>query len=183
MHFIHLILQKGLSLVVRNNGIFILYLDKNSFLKNLRILWKHNSFYYKAFMDGWACHFPEHGITPFQLNYLLLNTLQNQRIIIRQNLEQHESGLVLADSITALYKGGDWVEREMWDMLGIFFFGHPDLRRILTDYGFEGFPLRKDFPVNGYFELRFNYLKGGLVYQPVKLTQEFRLFSFKSPWV
>lgn len=183
MHLFTSILHKGLTFIVKNDRFFILYFDKTALLKNLRILWKHNTFNYKGLMDGWACHFPERSTAPFQVNYLLLNLIQNKRVIVRQNLEQHDSGLVLCDSITTIYKGANWVEREMWDMFGIFFFEHPDLRRILTDYGFEGFPLRKDFPVNGYLELRFNYLKGGLVYQPIKLTQEFRLFNFKSPWL
>lgn len=177
------IINKGLTLIVKNRGIVILYLDKETLIKNLLIISKHTSYNYTAFMDGWACHFPERIKTPFQINYLFLNILQSNRIITRTNLTEESTGLVYINSISQLFKGANWVEREMWDMFGIFFYGHNDLRRILTDYGFEGFPLRKDFPVNGYLELRFNYLKGGLVYQPIKLVQEFRLFNFKSPWI
>jgi len=177
------ILLKGLNLIVKNHGIVTLYFDKSNFLKNISILNKHTPLSFKGFMDGWACHFPERVQNSFQINYLLLNLVKNKRIILRLNLKEHVTGLVFADSLSQLFKGADWVEREMWDMFGIFFYGHPDLRRILTDYGFEGFPLRKDFPVNGYLELRFNYNKGGLVYQPIKLSQEFRSFNFKSPWI
>jgi len=80
------------------------------------------------------------------------------------------------------FKSAWWLEREAWDMFGVFFSGNPDLRRLLTDYGFEGYPLRKDFPLTGYLEIRFDDEKGALVYEPVELAQDYRNFDFLSPW-
>jgi len=135
-------------------------------------------------LDAWACHFPEQVQTPFQINYLLLNIIENQRVLLRVFPDVVESSAwPVVESITPIFKGSNWAEREIWDLFGIFFTEHPDFRRILTDYGFEGFPLRKDFPINGYVELRFNYSKGGLLYQPIKLSQDFRKFNFQSPWI
>jgi NADH-quinone oxidoreductase subunit C len=85
-------------------------------------------------------------------------------------------------SVAGIYPSANWFEREAWDLYGIFFSDHPDLRRILTDYGFDGHPLRKDFPLTGYVELRYDPDQRRVVYEPVKLTQEFRTFDFASPW-
>lgn len=85
-------------------------------------------------------------------------------------------------SLTKFYNSAVWLEREIWDLFGIFFIGNTDLRRILTDYGFEGFPFRKDYPLSGYIELRYNDETGRIVYEPVELAQEFRLFTFSNPW-
>jgi NADH-quinone oxidoreductase subunit C len=87
-----------------------------------------------------------------------------------------------AASITRFYQSANWLEREVWDMFGIFFFSHPDLRRILTDYGFEGYPLRKDFPITGFKEIRYDDEKKKIVLEPIRMTQEFRYFDFVTPW-
>jgi NADH-quinone oxidoreductase subunit C len=108
----------------------------------------------------------------------LLSLHKNLRIRVKVQVAEDE---VLA-SATALYAGADWFEREAYDMYGILFSGHPDLRRILTDYGFEGFPLRKDFPMTGFVEVRYDDTVKRVVYEPVKLRQEMRSFDFLSPW-
>ena len=86
------------------------------------------------------------------------------------------------DSVTGLYPSANWFERETWDMFGIYFLNHPDLRRILTDYGFEGHPLRKDFPLTGYVEFKYDDTKKRVISEPVELAQQFRSFEFRSPW-
>ena len=114
----------------------------------------------------------------FDVVYHLLSPRQNQRI--RVKVEADEETLV--PSATAVYPGADWYERETYDLYGVLFTGHPDLRRILTDYGFEGHPLRKDFPLTGFVEVRYDDAAKRVVYEPVELRQEFRNFDFLSPW-
>lgn len=114
----------------------------------------------------------------FDVVYHLLSIEKNQRI--RVKVETDEDTAV--PSVTPVYPTANWFEREAFDMYGILFSGHPDLRRILTDYGFEGFPLRKDFPLTGYVEVRWDDQQKRVVYEPVKLVQEWRDFDFLSPW-
>jgi NADH-quinone oxidoreductase subunit C len=114
----------------------------------------------------------------FEVVYNLLSMSLNQRI--RLKLEAAEDEPV--PSATALFNSAGWWEREAWDLFGVLFSDHPDLRRILTDYGFEGHPLRKDFPLTGYVELRYDEQQKRVVYEPVRLQQEFRSFDFLSPW-
>ena len=114
----------------------------------------------------------------FDVVYHLLSMYQNQRIRLR--LAAREDGTV--PSITSVHPAANWFEREVFDMFGILFSGHPDLRRILTDYGFRGYPLRKDFPTTGYTEVRYDEAQKRVVYEPVSLVQEYRQFDFLSPW-
>ena len=114
----------------------------------------------------------------FDVVYHLLSPRQNQRI--RVKLMAAEDTLV--PSATAVFPGADWFERETYDLYGVLFSGHPDLRRLLTDYGFDGHPLRKDFPVTGFVEVRYDDEAKRVVYEPVELKQEFRNFDFLSPW-
>ncbi len=114
----------------------------------------------------------------FDVVYHFLSMHLNQRIRVRAEVREDE----LVPSIVGEFPSADWYEREVFDMYGILFSGHPDLRRILTDYGFRGHPLRKDFPTTGYVELRYDEEQKRVVYEPVKLTQEYRLFDFMSPW-
>tara|TARA_R110002020_G_scaffold34066_11_gene103513 strand:- start:5825 stop:6430 length:606 start_codon:yes stop_codon:yes gene_type:complete len=114
----------------------------------------------------------------FDVVYHLLSPRQNLRI--RVKIMTSEDAPV--PSLTAVYPGADWFEREAYDLFGILFTGHPDLRRILTDYGFEGHPLRKDFPLTGFVEVRYDDAVKRVVYEPVELRQEFRNFDFLSPW-
>jgi NADH-quinone oxidoreductase subunit C len=114
----------------------------------------------------------------FDVVYHLLSMYTNQRI--RLKLSVHEDDVV--PSVTETHPSANWFEREVFDMYGVMFSGHPDLRRILTDYGFRGYPLRKDFPTTGYVELRYDEAEKRVVYEPVTLVQEYRQFDFMSPW-
>ncbi len=117
-------------------------------------------------------------IKRFDVVYHLLSPTQNHRV--RVTVQTDESTPV--PSVVEIFPGANWFEREAYDLYGIFFTGHPDLRRILTDYGFEGYPLRKDFPLTGYVEVRWDDDAKRVVYEPVRLNQEFRNFDFLSPW-
>ena len=114
----------------------------------------------------------------FDVVYHLLSARKNQRIRIKIETDE----LTPVPSAISVFPGANWYEREAYDMYGILFSDHPDLRRLLTDYGFEGFPLRKDFPLSGFKEVRYDDEAKRVVYEPVKLTQDFRQFDFESPW-
>ncbi|PDS65319.1 NADH-quinone oxidoreductase subunit C [Rhizobium anhuiense] len=114
----------------------------------------------------------------FDVVYHLLSPKKNLRIRVKVATDEDTP----VPSACAVYPGADWFERETWDMYGVLFTGHPDLRRILTDYGFEGHPLRKDFPTTGFVEVRYDDAAKRVVYEPVELKQEFRNFDFMSPW-
>ena len=114
----------------------------------------------------------------FEVVYNLLSLHHNQRVRVKLGTDEETP----VPSATAVYSAAGWYERETWDMYGVYFSGHPDLRRILTDYGFEGHPLRKDFPLTGHVELRYDDELKRVVYEPVMLTQEYRQFDFMSPW-
>ncbi|MBR7652922.1 NADH-quinone oxidoreductase subunit C [Ochrobactrum oryzae] len=114
----------------------------------------------------------------FDVVYQLMSPRQNQRIRVKVQADED----TLVPSAVPVFVGAEWFERETYDMYGVLFSGHPDLRRILTDYGFEGHPLRKDFPLTGFVEVRYNDELKRVVYEPVQLRQEFRNFDFLSPW-
>ena len=114
----------------------------------------------------------------FELVYILLSMKKNKRIILKTSINERDS----IDSIIDIFKSSDWYERECYDLFGIKFNNHPDLRRIMTDYNFEGHPLRKDFPLTGHTEVRYDDVEKKVVYEPVKLTQEYRDFDYTSPW-
>ena len=114
----------------------------------------------------------------FDMVYHFLSMYQNHRIRVKAAVREDQ----MVASITGVHPSANWFEREVFDMFGILFSGHPDLRRILTDYGFRGHPLRKDFPTTGYTEVRYDEALKRVVYEPVKLVQDYRLFDFMSPW-
>ena len=128
-------------------------------------------------MDITAIDWPERP-QRFDVVWHYLSMYRNQRIRIKAAVREED----MVPSITNLHPCADWFEREIFDMFGILFSGHPDLRRLLTDYGFRGHPLRKDFPTTGYVEVRYDEVLKRVVYEPVKLTQEYRQFDFLSPW-
>ena len=114
----------------------------------------------------------------FDVVYHFLSMYQNQRIRLRVSVREED----MVPSIVSIHPSANWFEREVYDMFGVLFSGHPDLRRILTDYGFRGYPLRKDFPTTGYTEVRYDEAQKRVVYEPVSLVQEYRQFDFMSPW-
>ncbi|WP_245161670.1 NADH-quinone oxidoreductase subunit C [Brevundimonas alba] len=114
----------------------------------------------------------------FEVVYHLISLTRNARIRVKVTTDEHKP----VPSVISVYPNADWFEREAFDMYGMLFSDHPDLRRLLTDYGFQGHPLRKDFPMTGYVEVRYDDEQKRVVYEPVKLTQEFRQFDFTSPW-
>jgi NADH dehydrogenase (ubiquinone) Fe-S protein 3 len=114
----------------------------------------------------------------FELVYMLLSLPYNTRIKVKTYANEVDP----IPSTVSLFKGAEWMEREVWDMYGVFFTQHPDLRRILTDYGFEGHPLRKDFPLTGFTEVRYDDSKKRVVQEPLELAQAFRYFEYQSPW-
>lgn len=132
---------------------------------------------FTTLVDITAVDYPERE-KRFEIVYHLLSMTQNQRIRIKAAVRERE----IVPSITDIHTSANWFEREVFDMYGVMFSGHPDLRRILTDYGFRGHPLRKDFPTTGYTEVRYSEEEKRVVYEPVKLTQDYRQFDFMSPW-
>lgn len=114
----------------------------------------------------------------FEVVYLLLSLKFNRRAIVKVRTSED----LPVPTVVGVYSSANWYEREVWDMYGVKFDGHPDLRRILTDYGFEGHPLRKDFPLTGFYQVRYDDSEKQVVYEPVNLVQEFRNFEFSSPW-
>jgi NADH-quinone oxidoreductase subunit C len=132
---------------------------------------------FKQLVDLTAVDYPDRQ-RRFEVVYNLLSLKHNQRIRVKVAVDEE----TVLPSSTGTFSSAMWMEREIWDLFGVFFSDHPDLRRILTDYGFEGHPLRKDFPLTGYVEVRYDEDQKRVVYEPVKLTQEFRGFDFVSPW-
>lgn len=132
---------------------------------------------FRQLIDICGVDYPERD-ERFEVIYNLLSTSHNLRIRIKITVAEGTP----VDSAAGIFSAAGWFEREVWDMYGVFFSGHPDLRRILTDYGFEGHPLRKDFPLTGFVELRYDEAQKRIVYEPVKLVQDFRNFDFTSPW-
>jgi len=132
---------------------------------------------FKQLMDITAVDYPDRA-ERFEVVYNLLSVAHNQRVRVKLSTDEDTP---VASSVP-VYSAANWMEREVFDLYGVFFSDHPDLRRILTDYGFEGHPLRKDFPLTGYVECRYDEDQKRVVYEPVRLTQDFRTFDFLSPW-
>ncbi|MEC3860030.1 NADH-quinone oxidoreductase subunit C [Mesobacterium sp. TK19101] len=143
----------------------------------VEFLGKDASCRFSSLVDITAVDYPERA-KRFDVVYHFLSMYQNHRIRLRVSVREDE----MVPSICALHPSANWFEREVFDMFGILFSGHPDLRRILTDYGFRGYPLRKDFPTTGYTEVRYDEELKSVVYEPVSLVQEYRQFDFMSPW-
>ena len=132
---------------------------------------------FRQLIEITAVDYPENE-NRFKMVYLLLSHEYNQRIIIDYSIKEND----VISSLTSIFPAANWMEREVFDMYGLNFKNHPDLRRILTDYGFEGHPLRKDFPLTGHNEVRYSEEQKKVIYEPVKLEQNYRNFDYESPW-
>lgn len=163
--------------VIIENGELTLHSTPKRIVELLTFLKNHNNCQYKSIIDICGVDYPNRD-KRFEVVYHLLSLVHNSRIRVKVFVNETTP----VPSATAVYDGANWFERETWDMYGVFFSNHPDLRRILTDYGFEGFPMRKDFPLSGYLEVRYDDEQKRVVYEPLEMTQEFRNFEFTSPW-
>ncbi|MGE3475192.1 MAG: NADH-quinone oxidoreductase subunit C [Rhodospirillaceae bacterium] len=158
-------------------GELTVFVKRESILKVVKTLRDDPKLAFTQVIDVTAVDYPQRP-ERFEVVYLLLSMSLNQRIRVKVTVGEETA----VPSIASLFPCADWCEREVWDMYGVFFSDHPDLRRILTDYGFEGHPLRKDFPLTGYVEVRYDVEQKRVIYEPVKLAQDFRSFDFLSPW-
>ncbi|MAM77659.1 MAG: NADH-quinone oxidoreductase subunit C [Alphaproteobacteria bacterium] len=174
-------IRDGMGAIVKDLSIvgdqLVAIVEKEDIAKLLVFLRDDVNCQFKQLMDICGVDYPERP-QRFEVVYNLLSLVHNNRVTVKVMLEDNSS----IPSVSKVFSSADWWEREIWDLFGIFFSGHPDLRRILTDYGFDGHPLRKDFPLTGYVEVRYDDAQKRVVYEPVKLTQEYRDFDFLSPW-
>jgi NADH-quinone oxidoreductase subunit C len=158
-------------------GELIINVARESIVKVLIFLRDDVNCQFKMLMELCGVDYPERE-DRFDVVYCLLSLTLNQRVRVKTQTNTNSA----VPSVTGVFNAANWWEREAWDLFGIYFSDHPDLRRILSDYGFEGHPLRKDFPLTGYVEVRYDDEQKRVVYEPVKLSQEFRNFDFLSPW-
>ena len=154
-----------------------LSIDNEDLLDVILFLKTNEDTKFRQLIDITAVDYPENS-KRFKMVYLFLSHQFNQRIIISSLINENE----VVPSLTKIFPSANWMEREVFDMYGIKFKDHPDLRRILTDYGFEGYPLRKDFPLTGHNEVRYSEDEKKVIYEPVKLEQNYRNFDYESPW-
>ena len=160
-----------------NHHQLYLNIDSDDLLEVILFLKNNDETRFRQLIDITAVDYPEKD-QRFKLVYLLLSHEFNQRIIIDFYINENE----VVSTLTSIFPAANWMEREVFDMYGVKFKDHPDLRRILTDYGFEGHPLRKDFPLTGYNEVRYSEDEKKVIYEPVKLEQNYRNFDYESPW-
>ena len=159
------------------NGQLILQARRDEVGRVLTFLRDDSNCQFKILVDLCGADYPERP-ERFDVVYNLLSLTHNQRIRVKVTTDEEAP----VPSVVPVFSTAEWFEREAWDLYGIFFSDHPDLRRLLTDYGFEGHPLRKDFPLTGYVEMRYDDEQKRVIYEPVKLVQDFRTFDFMSPW-
>ncbi len=159
------------------HGVIFLSAQRGQIDRVLQFLRDDRECAFTMLIDITAVDYPERP-ERFEVVYQLLSLSQNNRVCVKISTDAETP----VPTATGVFSAANWYEREVWDMFGIYFAGHPDLRRILTDYGFEGHPLRKEFPLTGYVELRYDNELRRVVYEPVTLNQDFRRFDFLSPW-
>ncbi|MEI6730242.1 MAG: NADH-quinone oxidoreductase subunit C [Pseudomonadota bacterium] len=158
-------------------GELMLKVDAQSIVALLTFLRDDENCLFTQLIDLCGVDYPERE-KRFDVVYNLLSVKNNQRIRVKIQTDENTP----VPSVIEVFSAAGWFEREAYDMYGIFFAGHPDLRRLLTDYGFEGYPLRKDFPLTGFVEVRYDQEQKAVVYEPVKLNQAYRTFDYSSPW-
>ena len=168
--------SKVKSSKIKHNQIY-LNIEESELINVIMFLKNNNNTKFKQLIDITAVDYPEND-RRFKLVYLLLSHESNQRLVLNFTIKENE----VVNSLTSIFPAANWVEREVFDMYGIEFKDHPDLRRILTDYDFQGFPLRKDFPLTGHNEVRYSEDEKKVIYEPVKLEQNYRNFDYESPW-
>jgi len=167
----------GVESIDERGGELTVHVKRDAILEVLKFLRDDANCQFKLLLDICGVDYPEDE-ERFEVVYHLLSLPHNFRVRLKLRTDEDTP----VPSATGLFSAANWWEREAWDLFGIYFSDHPDLRRILTDYGFEGHPLRKDFPLTGYVEVRYDDEKKRVVYEPVKLVQDFRSFDFVSPW-
>ncbi len=167
---------KILSSKIKHDQIHI-SIEDNNLSEVIIFLKTHPSTKFKQLIDITAVDYPGRD-KRFKMIYLLLSHEKNSRIVVEFDIKEVE----IVSSLTSIFPSANWMEREVFDMYGVEFKDHPDLRRILTDYGFEGHPLRKDFPLTGHNEVRYSEEDKKVIYEPVKLEQNYRNFDYESPW-
>ena len=176
-NYVREILADICETVIATNDEVLVRISSNDIVSVLTKLRDDNHAAFNQLSDLTAVDYPERPAR-FEMVYQLLSITNNMRLRILAEVAEGQS----VPSVTGIFSAANWAEREVWDMFGIFFAGHPDLRRLLTDYGFEGHPLRKDFPLTGHVEVRYDDSQRRVVNEPVHLVQEFRDFDFLSPW-
>jgi NADH-quinone oxidoreductase subunit C len=159
------------------NGQAIVTVKRDSLVAVLTTLRDDPALRFELLIDIAGVDYPDRQ-ERFEIVYQLLSLQHNRRVRVKVTTDETTA----VPSVSSVYSSAGWYEREAWDLFGVYFSDHPDLRRILTDYGFEGHPMRKDFPLTGYVEVRYDEEQRRVVYEPVKLKQEFRSFDFLSPW-
>ena len=181
VHDLEKTVNSGLTTNVKRSEInfnqLFIYVNVEDIISTILFLKTNEKCKFRQLIDITAVDYPQRE-KRFKIVYLLLSHENNLRIIINTNIDEKET----VPSITKIFPSANWMEREVFDMYGISFKDHPDLRRILTDYGFDGYPLRKDFPLTGHTEVRYSEDKKKVISEPVKLDQQYRNFDFESPW-
>ena len=181
VHDLEKSVNSGLTTTIKRSEInfnqLVIYIDVEDIISTILFLKTNEKCRFRQLIDITAVDYPQDE-KRFKVVYLLLSHEKNLRIVINIKIDEKTT----VPSITKIFPSANWMEREVFDMYGITFKDHPDLRRILTDYGFEGYPLRKDFPLTGHTEVRYSENQKKVIYEPVKLEQNYRDFDFESPW-
>ena len=170
--------RKALGGYQTKNGRMEVQVEVGDLLGRITVFRNHTGFQYQVLTDLTAVDYPERS-QRFEVVYNRLSLRYGQRLLVKVRVDE----LQAVPTRTGRYEAANWRERERWDMFGVGVEGHPDLRRILTDYGFEGHPMRKDFPLTGYTEVRYDEAAKRVVSEPVELSQEFRAYEYGNPWI